>query len=225
MHNWNDVHGWMAFDSLDECCGLTQAFTIGYRFTDDHADPWTCRFDRFKAKDRGAVRGGVTVMAYAVRDLVRGLGLDASKTVFVPALSSAETVASEKGVLWRMTQSCAQFAGAGFAGDAITKKAHRPLHKSFTVNSRRKILDMAGFKSNKILADNILIFDDLITRGATMSRIALAMLHPNPQLNIYGVALGKTERWSYIKSWIGIALSNDHVPEKWDRLWRKGEEI
>ena len=210
MHNWNAVHGWM--DALDEDFGLTRAFTIGYRFTDDRADPWTCRFNRFKAQKRGALRGGAAVMRYAVPGLVSGLGLDASKTVFVPALSSGETVASDKGVLWRVTKYCAQFAGAGFAGDAITKKALvRLLHRY-----------EAGFKSDRIGANNILIFDDSITRGSTISHIALAILDSNRRVTIYGVALGKTERRSYHRRF-DVELSNAHVPQRWDRIWRKGE--
>lgn len=222
MLGWNAFHDWMAFDALDENFGLTRAFTVGYRFTDDRADAWTRRLNGFKEKQVRALRGGAAVMESAVPGLVRGLGLDASKTVFVPALSSGETVASENGVLWRLTWYCAQVARTGFAGNSITKNAHERLHKYSNADRRREILDAAEFRSERIQADNILIFDDFITRGATMSHIAQAILESNRRVRIYGVALGKTERRSYWQG-RGVEISNDHVPQRWERIWREGE--
>ena len=157
MPSWNAFHGWMAFDALDEDFGLTRAFTIGYRMTDDPADAWTGRFNGFKAKLDGALRGAAVVMGSAVPDLVRGLGLDVSMTVFVPALSSGETVASENSVLWRMTHLCAGIARTRFVGDAISKRAHDPVHRCFDAERRQEILDQAEFRSARISADNILI--------------------------------------------------------------------
>ena len=223
MPHWNPFHGWMAFDDLDEDVGLTQAFTIGYRFTDDRGDEWTRRFNGFKAKQRGALRGGAVLMGSAVPGLLGGLGFDAARTAFVPALSSGETVASEDGVLCRLTRYCAQVAQARFVGDAITKKEHERLHKFFNADRRREILDDADFRSGRIEADNILVFDDFITRGNTLSHIAQALLASNQRVRIYGVALAKTERLSYHRERFGRELSNDHVPQRWERTWREGE--
>lgn len=224
MPNWKAFHGWMAFDHLDRGYGLTRAFTIGYRFTDDSSDEWTKRFNGFKAKRLKALRGGATVMGSAVPRLVKRLGLDASRTVFVPALSSRETVASEDGVLWKLTRYCAQAANTRFVGDAIVKQAHEPLHKYFKADRRREILDAAEFESRKIRrADSVLVFDDFITRGDTLSHIAQAILHANPRVSVYGVGLSKTERRSYHRERFGIELTNDHVPENWERKWKEGE--
>ena len=65
MPTWNPYHGWMAFERLDEGHGLTRAFTIGYRLTDDRTDPWTRRFNGFKNRERTALRGGAAVMGTA----------------------------------------------------------------------------------------------------------------------------------------------------------------
>ena len=219
MPGWTKFHGWMAFNELDENYGLTQAFTIGYRLTDDQYDPWTARFNAFKNGNRLARRRAAALMQKAVPDLVKGLGLDTSKTVFIPALSSSETIASEKGVLCLLTKCCAKVAQAGFVRDAIKKKAHEKLHNISDAASRTNILDDAEFRSRKIPADNVLILDDLITRGATMSHIAAAMLERNRRLNIYGVALGKTERRSFWKDRCDVVISNDHVPKRWERIW------
>lgn len=223
MAHWKSFRGWMAFDRLDEGVGLTRAFTIGYRFTDDRADPWTRRFNRFKEKNRTALLGGAAVMSDAVPRLVSGLRLDPASTVFVPALSSRETIASDAGVLWRLARLCARAAQVQFVGDAVTKKVHEPLHMYRNVGRRHEILSGADFRSKKIAADSILIFDDFITRGATLSHIAQAMQESNQQAKIYGVALAKTDRRSFWQS-RGLEISNDHVPEQWDSMWREGIE-
>ncbi len=158
-------------------------------------------------------------MRDAVPKLVSGLGLDTSKTIFIPALSSDETVASPDGVLWRLTQYCATCAGVRFEGDRITKKAHEPLHKHTDAAQRTAILAAADFRSREVFADNVLILDDFITRGATMSHIAAAILKRNRGLRVFAVSLGKTERRGYWREKYDVTLSNEHIPPQWERRW------
>jgi hypothetical protein len=213
----------MAFPYLDVNDGLTRSFTIAYKMTDDGAEHWTTRFNRFKAKrDRSALVGGVRMMEAAVPRLVKGLGLDVSRTTFVPALSSSETIASEKGILPVLALRCAEATGAGFVHDAITKRAHLPIHGIYNAAGRKAVLDKAEFKAGNIDADSILVFDDFITRGDTLSHIAQAILESNPGTTVYGVALGKAERRAY-HSQHGVEISNDHVRQEWDTLWEQGE--
>ena len=225
MAYWTAFHGWMAFNDLDHGDGLTRTFTIGYRFTDDDADEdWTKRFNRFKKKEHNAVRGGAALMRRAVPCLVGKLGLDAARTVFVPALSSHETGASIDGVLWRLTRDCAHAANARAARNAVTKEAHEPLHGHFRADKRREILDEAAFRSRTILnADSVVVFDDFITTGNTLSHIARAVLEVNPDVGVYGIGLGKTERLGYHRKKFDRALSNGHVPAKWAQTWIAGE--
>ena len=218
MPSWSAFHGWMAFDRLSENDGLTRAFTIGYRLTDDPDDPWTARFNAFKQKETAALRGGAAMMRAAIPGLVRGLELDTSRTVFVPALSSGETVASPGGVLWRLTRFCAKGVATGFARDRITKEPHERLHMQPDAASRTAILTAADFRSKEIRADSVLVLDDFITRGATMSHIARAILKRNPGLRVFAVALGKTERCSHWRKY-GVEISNDHIPPRWKRSW------
>lgn len=224
MLEWSEFHGWMAFDRLSEDVGVTRAFTVGYRLTDDPGDRWTARFNAFKDKQGAALRGGAAMLRDAVPSLVDGLaedlGLDTSKTVFVPALSSSETVASPSSVLWRLAQFCASCSGVEFAGERITKKAHEKLHGHGDASKRRAILAAADFRSEEIHADNVLILDDFITRGSTMSHLARAILKRNPGLRVFAVALGKTERRSYCREKFGVEISNEHVPPRWERSWR-----
>ena len=58
-----------------------------------------------------------------------------------------------------------------------------------------------------------------------MSHIAQAIHDKNPNMCVYGIALGKTERREFHKNWYGIEISNDHIPRKWETLWKQGEEL
>lgn len=213
--------------SLDVNIGLVGSFVIGYRFTDDYdaSDEWTNRFRRFKQKRKAAVYGAVNLMKTAVPILMNNLGIDESRTTFIPALSSSEPVASEKGVLSVMARVCAKSANANFVGNAITKKVHHPLHFSGKKDERREILDEANYKSVRIKTETILIFDDFITRGETLSHIAQAIHKTSSGVRVYGVCLGKNESRSYLKQQYGIEISNDFIPKKWDDLWKQGEEL
>ncbi len=141
----------------------------------------------------------------------------------VPALSSSETIASEKGLLPFLTRRCAEATEADFVHDAITKQAHQPIHGIYNAADRRAVLDKAEYKAGNIDADSVLVFDDFITRGDTLSHIAEAILESNPGATVYGVALGKAERRAYHRRY-GIEISNDHVPQRWDTLWEQGEQ-
>ena len=205
--------------------GLVGCFTIGYRFIDDGDDNWTNRFNRFKDKKQAARYGAVNLMRTVVPLLVTQLKLHTSRTVFIPALSSNETIASEKGILSVITRVCAKTTSVKFVPDAITKKPHAPLRYSGNAYNRNKILDEADYKSRRIEAKNILVFDDFITRGETLSHIAQAIHETNGEVRVYGVGLGKNERRSYQMRRFGVKISNNHIPEEWDELWQQGEKL
>lgn len=223
MPKWVLFHDWMKFKFLDENAGLTCSFTIGYRFTDDASDDWTGRFNRFKAKKQAAIRGGLSLMTDAVPILIQRLGLDPSRTAFLPALSSSETMASESGLLSKLARTCADEAGTVFVPDVISKKTHMPLHNSRSADKRRELLEQAHYKAGRIRARDIVIFDDLITRGGTLSHIAQAIHKTNRGVNVYGVCLGKTENRGYHKRYFDTKITNDHVPKKWAESWKRGE--
>ena len=223
MADWEVVDGWLKLDELDEGDGLTVAFAIGYRFTDQRQELWTERFNRFKRAETKALRGGAMVLGGACQGLVRRLGLDRSRTVFIPALSSKETVARNSGTLWKLAEYCARQVGARFVGDGVRKKAHAPLHRQLDSAARKAILDEADFRASRIEGENIVIFDDFITRGATMSHIARAILDVNPGAKVYGVALGNNQSAKYVEEVLLLDIDNSHIPDSWDVLWRKGE--
>ena len=122
-----------------------------------------------------------------------------------------------------VARRCAEASGTVFVGDALSKEAHKPLHTVSDAYERQEILDEATFRSEPVGADSVVVFDDLITRGDTLSHIARAILTANRSVKVYGVALGKTERRSFQQDVYGIEISNDHVPKKWKKAWQAGQ--
>lgn len=219
MPGWTQFGDWMHFRHLDGGDGLEGAFTVGYRITDDGSDPWTIRFNRFKAKNAEAFAGGLKMMRRGTPGLIKALGIDPAKAVFVPALGSGETQAKSEGQIAVLTRRCADAVGAKFELNALSKQAHKPIHEIFNAAEREAELDKAAYVAGKLPAIDVFVFDDLITRGSTQSHIALAIKAANPKAKVYGIALAKTDRRSYWGT-----LSNDHVSKNWDDLWQKGEQ-
>ncbi len=209
----------MEFPYLTKCVGITRSFTLGYRITDNSSDPWTQRFNRFKNNDVSALYGGAYLLCGGVPDLVKALGLDVSNTAFVTALASGEMTANKDRALPKITRSCAETVGAEFVLNALSKNMHGKIHNLYKEAQRDAELEKADYKSTKIGKTNILVFDDFITRGATQSKIAQAILSANPKSKIYAVALCKAERQAFCPN-----PQNDHIPAKWNDIWEKGEQ-
>lgn len=211
----------MHFAHLDGAgADLDGAYTIGYRITDDGADPWTARFNRFKAKDQAAFIGGAHSVAAGMPALLKSLGVDPKDAVIVPALGSGETEASPKGQLSIMSNRIGEVTGASVAGGTLSKQVHKPIHNMYAAAERDAELDKAAYVSSKVKAKHVFVVDDLITRGSTLSRIATAIKAANPGVKkVYGIALGKTERRAFWGN-----LDNNHVGQAWDDRWTKGEQ-
>ncbi len=215
---WTSYAGWMQWH-LDVSEGVTQAFAIAYRVTDDGAEAWTARLNRFKSKDRAAFAGAIGTMKDAIPQLFSSLKLDMVRTLFVPALSSGETKAAPTGQLPVLARKCADWVGAQFSSDVLSKQPHNPIHGIYTAAGRSAELDKAAYVAQPVKAKNVFVFDDFYTRGDTLSRVAQAILASSPGVSVYGIALGKTDRRSY-----SGGISNDHVPPRWAELWEQGEQ-
>jgi hypothetical protein len=209
----------MAFSYLTRCAGITRSFALGYRVTDNSGERWTQRFNRFKENDTSALCGGADLLRGAVPELVKELRLNVSSTAFVTALASGETAANKDRPMVIITRSCAEIVGAEFILNALSKNTHGKIHNFYTEAQRDAELEKADYKSKKIGKTNILVFDDFITRGATQSKIAQAIQSANPNSRVYAVALCKAERRAFCPN-----PQNEHIPEKWNDLWEKGEQ-
>lgn len=219
MIEWKPIAGWMGFPHLSQSNGIEHSFTLGYRLKDGGGEPWTSRFNRFKAGDRAAVFGGARLLYAAVPELIATLKIEPEESVFITALSSGETSANPNRTLPFITKECAGLVRVRFDIDALKKNAHGKIHALYSVNERNAELDKAKYKSKKLNAKNVFVFDDLITRGDTLSRIALAILDANPGSKVYGIALAKNESAAWCPN-----PDNAHVPEKWDKMWQQGEQ-
>ncbi|MER8877498.1 phosphoribosyltransferase [Mesorhizobium sp. M0684] len=215
----NMVAGWMGFPYLSISNGLTYSYAIGYKLKDKPNEHWTARFIRFKDKNNKAEWGGATVFYEAVPALINNLGVSPKRTAFIPALSSSETKADSNRSLPWIAKECARLCGAQYIDTALLKNVHQRIHTIFSGDGRTAELDKAKYQSIKIDADHVFVFDDIITRGDTLSRIAQAVLATNPKCKVYGVAFAKAESVAYCPN-----PDNDQVPARWDVLWKQGEQ-
>lgn len=220
MAYWVPRAGWMDFQLDDMAAELSGAYTIAWKITDDDgSEKWSSRFAALKQKQKPPTYGALALLKGALPGLFSTIGLDPSEAVFIPALSSSETIANEKGQLAYLARNCANAMGAGFVCEAVTKQVHNPIHGIYNLDGRRAELAKANYQASPIKTKSIVIFDDFITAGSTLSRIAQAVRESTPKAKVYGVALGKAERRRWMPD-----ISNDHVLAKWDNLWAEGEK-
>lgn len=213
--------GWLRFNRLDSLQGINQVYAMGWRFTDEAglSDPWSQRLTLFK---RGRdVLPAIVAFNLAVNDLVRAVGWSAHETGVIPALSSNDTCTNPSKQIPKLAQSCAHAMGFTYLPHVITKKAHRPLRTLNSLVERRNEVREADYKANLEGCSHIrriLIVDDLVTNGDTMSAIARAIHAHVPDMEFYGLALGKNEKQGYAHSH-GHQINNGHVPHSWAEAW------
>ena len=215
----------LAFDELDSGPDIDRAFAIGYRFQDVLVERWTQRFSRFKAGNRNSLRAGAHLLGLATPMILAELDLDGKNVTFAPALSSGETVASEKQVLPVIAQWCAKKCETEFALDLLRKRPHARLHRqNRTAEEREAILSSAEYMSESVATASVFVVDDLITRGSTLCAIASAIKQKNPGVTVYGLALAKNDRQSFLMDYGHEYYTNDHIPSEWDEIWAGYEQ-
>ena len=213
--------GLLQFDDLTYNCGLAAAYTVGYRLEDVPEDLWTQRFTAFKfGGDPAAVVGANNLMNAAAPLLVEGLGLDAGRGAFVPVLRSGETYAAEGGALAGIARQCAAATGCQYLSGVLSKNAHLPTGRGrLDPEFRVLLVEDAQYRAEPVDADVVILIDDLIATGKTLSMAATAIVERNPGVTVYGFALAKTGWRDLIQLWHGADGSNDHIPASWERLW------
>ena len=216
-------HNLLRYDTLTFNDGVTAAFTVGYRLEDRPEDKWSTRFTKFKFDpDDASTEGAARLMAHAAGILVRGLGLDPSRTVFAPALRSAEKIADPDGVIALLASRCA--GACRYQPGLLQKEAHLPTGRGGLYPEFRSLLvEEAGYCSASADAETIFIVDDFIATGKTLSLIATAILERNPNTTVYGFALAKPEWHNLILEWHDVDVSNDHIPPHWSSIWSTSE--
>ena len=212
-------HNLLRYDTLTFDDSVTAAFTLGYRIEDRPEDEWSARFTKYKfGPDDASTEGATRLMAYAARILVRGLGLDPSRTVFAPALRSTEKIADQDGTLALLASRCAETCR--YQPGLLQKEAHLPTGRGGLYPEFRGLLvEDADYRSTSTDADVIFIVDDFIATGKTLSLAATAVLERNPHTTVYGFALSKPEWHGLLLDWHGVDVNNDHIPAHWSSIW------
>ena len=212
-------HNLLRYDTLTFNDGLAAAFTVGYRLEDRPEDTWSARFTKFKFDSSDALtKGAARLMAHAARILVRGLGLDPSRTVFTPALRSIEKIADLNGVIALLASSCA--GACRYQPRLLQKEVHLPTGRGgLYPEFRAMLVEGASYCSDSTDADTIFIVDDFIATGKTLSLAATAIKERNPNTTVYGFALAKPEWHNMMLEWYDMDVSNDHIPPHWSSIW------
>lgn len=217
---WRQDQEWMRFFRLDECADLNASFTIAYRFTDLRNEKWTARFNNLKNGESRAIDCASKLMATSLSNLVSTLNINPWDTAIIPCLTSREASASPNGTLSRIARRCAEQAGLQFVDNALNKERHPSLSTARSADERRSIVAYANYRAASIDAHDIIILDDFITRGDTMSAVAHAVRRRNAHVNdVYGVAFGKNEKTEYWHRKEGLKITNKHAPEYWLTQW------
>lgn len=218
MIRWAVRNDWMEFPRLSVNTGLDRTFTLAYKLTDKPQEIWSERFSRFKVADRKASVGAARLFYDAFPPMFASLGLRPRDCVFVSVLSSSETRADPNRAIPFIAAELAKLVDAREAIDALTKQRHGKIHLQ-PANGRDAELAKAQYVSGRLPVRNVFVFDDFVTRGSTLSKVAEAVHAANPGSTVYGVALAKNERVSYC-----YTNENDHVPARWNKIWTDGEK-
>ncbi|TBB58961.1 phosphoribosyltransferase (plasmid) [Rhizobium ruizarguesonis] len=208
----------MEFPHLSLNTGLTRTYTLAYKLTDRNSETWSTRFSRFKDKDQKAYFGGARLFYEAFPPLFNSLNLAPANCVFLAALSSSETSADRSRQIPYIAAELANLIGAHDGIDALSKQVHESIHNRYSAGARDAELEKANYVCGKLPAKNVFVFDDFVTRGGTLSKVAQAVHAANSGSKVYGVALAKTERVNWCRN-----PENDHVPARWAKVWTDGE--
>ena len=212
-------NGWLHFSQLDYGYPVNGAFTIGYRLLDNQDERWSRRFLGAKDGVKSSIDAATAVLTVAIPQLISIYRWDGSDLTFTPAVRSRERTASPAGPLAILTQHCATQSGSQVDLQLLNKDPHESLHRPRkSVPERRAILEAANFSARNVNTPRVIIVDDLITSGLTLSYSATAIKARNPRAQVYGLALGKHEYLSNLADEIK-GSPNQHIPDGWDQLW------
>ena len=212
--------GWLTYSQLDFGHPIDGAFAIGYRLIDNQNERWSRRFRRVKDGIPSSRKAAQAVLGVAIAELMGALQWDGKDVTFTPAVRSKETTASTSGTLSILAQHCASQCNGRFLSQLLSKQPHESLHvPPKKVPERRAILEAASFTASNVNTPYVIVVDDLITSGLTLSYSARAIKNQNPQTKVYGLALGKHEYLSNFDD-ADKASPNDHIPAKWAQLWQ-----
>lgn len=189
--------------------------TLGW-YIDDDRDAWSKRFLGFKNADANCVRGACAVLSMALSTI----NWNAEGRIAVcSAMSSAQTEYDPHKPQAILANHLAEQFGFQYLGATFKKAAHRRLHLLKGGAQEREEEVKGKYElTQQFRASLVIVVDDIVTRGDTTGDIARAIRLRYPNVEVVGIALGKSERASFADT-RGVKLNNDHIPAKWAEIW------
>ena len=218
---WDPIEGWMSFSCLDGNVYSDKSFTIAWRFRDQPREKWTSRINSFKVGNPQCVLSAGQMLKVALPPLIERIGLDPRETGLSVALSHGDVATNPEKPLGVCGKYICLELGLQWVPGLLSKRPHRALHTLHSAEARTNELEgiyTASDEANNF--SNIIILDDIITRGDTISRIAEAIKGQNSNVTVIGIALGKAESLGYAQQ-NSYNLNNNHVPVDWDEIWTR----
>lgn len=205
------------FDRLPKSAPALGILAIAWRLEDISADVWTRRLTAFKYGGRAEVWAA----ASALEAGLKSINWSPYRIAMVSALSHGDTHLRSGSQLELLGTTVCERLGFDWLPTALTKKPHRALHMLHGAGARDQ--ELKDVYSARIPAgyDCVLVLDDLVTRGTTISSIATAIHADSPGLPVAGCVLGKHERSGFAATY-GLVVNNDQVPKELGELWEEG---
>ena len=208
---------WLEPTNLKPPKYLKGVYCLAYRIGRSQDDSWTVRINEFKESRNDSVDKAEAVMRASAKSLFRRIGIQASDTIVIPALGSKEEKADRTSRNSRLASAIADGAGATFHWTCLSKDPHPSLHTQYGAPARDAALAEANYRAVTLECNNVLIVDDIITRGTTLDTIAEAVRKANPRVSIYGFALGRHTGVDYLH--VSMSEANAGVPQALATLW------
>ena len=198
---------------------LDSIYCFGYRIGTSMDDEWTVRINKFKQGRERDIRKAIRTLRTASPSLFERIGINPETTAVIPVLGSQETSANSRSKISRLAKAIADGADAKFMLDCLSKNKHDPLHLQTDRNARDQALNKANYQASEFdhHCENVIIVDDIVTRGKTMSAVANAIHRSNPLVEIFGFALGRHVRRDYLP--VGFDEANAEIPDELAEIW------
>lgn len=215
MNGYRIVNNLLKLGRPSVICDIP-TYAIGWRILDNHDDSWTKRFDGFKGdyRSESSVRGCIEILREASDQVLSDVGVNPKDVTVVSALSSSDKVLNPSSALYRAGNNLCEENQMLWNPDLLQKGVHAPLHTSSGAAERESIIQGQYKCCGSLETSNVMILDDFITRGTTISEITRAILEQHPNAHVFSLAIAKHERLSF-----DATISNRHIPARWVKFF------
>ncbi|MCY3615321.1 MAG: phosphoribosyltransferase [Bacteroidetes bacterium] len=208
---------WWLYQNIGD--RLDSIYCFGYRIGTSMDDEWTVRINNFKQGRERDIKKAIRTLRTASPSLFERIGINPETTTVIPVLGSQETSANSRSKISRLAKAIADGADAKFTLHCLSKNKHDPLHLQTDRYARDQALNKANHQALEFdhHCENVIIVDDIVTRGKTMSAVANAIHRSNPLVEIFGFALGRHVRRDYLP--VSFDEANAEIPDELAEIW------